>query len=100
MTTVIGPCLACGDACSGDRVYSGIVGPFCTVACRDKNDDLKLWERANAYAGRVRERIANGETGRGLAELYDADVARAFVIGYASGLEDASSVSKRRTVKR
>lgn len=93
--TVIGPCLACGAACTSARVYSGVVGPFCTVKCRDKQEDTKLWERANAYAGRVK----SAQQASGAPMLEEVDVARAFVIGFASGCEYQAGQG-RRTVKQ
>jgi len=98
MRTVIGPCLACGDACDDGRVYSGCVGPFCSVRCRNKQDDRKLWERANAYALRIFE--VTESVACGGAQFQESDIARAFVIGYAAGLEAGQSDVGRRTVKR
>ena len=95
-------CLACGDTCRIVR-WSGAVGPFCSERCQNKNDDARLWGRASAYAERVRatrlrSTLLSGRmpTARCCA-LDESDVARAFVIGYAAGVEETSL---RRRVKR
>ena len=46
-------------------------------------DDIALLNRANAYAARVEQEAASI---RGAAVTAD-DIARAFVIGYAAGVE-------------
>lgn len=92
---IVAPCLACGNICSS-AIYSGAVGPFCSVRCRDKNEDREVWTRATAYASRLAEhRHSSGDT-----DFEESDVSRAFVIGYAAGLEAGHSVSGRRTVKK
>jgi len=30
-----GPCVKCRKACDDNRVFFGVCGPFCSVACRD-----------------------------------------------------------------
>lgn len=98
MKRPIGPCLACGDECTDARVYSGAVGPFCGVPCRNKQDDLKIWSRAQAYADRVAHH-RDSEVSGGGDWILVADVARAFVIGYAAGLEEGH-VNARRAVRK
>lgn len=80
-------CLACGEEC---RIvhWSGAVGPFCSQACQAKNEDLRLWGRASAYAGRVLQ---------GKPQPDESDIARAFVIGYAAAAEE---YAHRRTVRK
>lgn len=93
-------CLACGDALRNESpVYLGVWGPFCSDACRDKTnaDNTKLWERATGYASRV----VQSRQVTGLAEVVEeSDVSRAFVIGYAAGLEDGRGAVGRRTVRK
>jgi hypothetical protein len=31
----VGPCVHCRKPCDENRVYFGVVGPFCSVPCRD-----------------------------------------------------------------
>jgi endogenous inhibitor of DNA gyrase (YacG/DUF329 family) len=91
------PCIACGATITGLTVWDEAVGPFCSKGCRDKQSDLGVWIRANAYARRIFE-ITEGLACGG-AQFQESDVARAFVIGYAAGLE-AGHVSGRRTVRK
>jgi hypothetical protein len=93
LVRVSSSCLACGEAVGFDRVWSGTVGPFCDSKCRDTNEDRDVWKRANLYAERVASDVLEVDG----ATLEVVDVARAFVIGYAAGLEAASS---RRTVRK
>jgi len=87
----------CGTECTDARVYSGAVGPFCGVPCRDKQEDVRVWSRAVAYATRVTDAR---DAGDGLPpECFESDVARAFVIGYAAGLEEGH-VNARRAVRK
>jgi hypothetical protein len=78
-------------------MWSGTVGPFCSEVCRNRQGDKLIWLRANLYAARVVD---------GLSEIAppspieSADVARAFVLGYAAGLEDGHGAVGRRTVKK
>lgn len=99
---VVAPCLACGAKCEPEALYSGAVGPFCTVKCRDKNEDREVWVRATGYASRLAEHVRSGrklETSEP-SGFEESDVARAFVIGYAAGLEAGHSAAGRRTVKK
>lgn len=93
------PCLACGAAI-GNAWWSGSVGPFCSQACREKNEDRAVWERANAYASRVGAHRYSEPHRWEASGLEESDVARAFVIGYAAGLEAGHSAVGRRTVKK
>lgn len=98
---VAAPCLACGAAVA-IAWWSGAVGPFCTKACRDKNEDRKVWERATAYAARVAAHKYSDAHRSEASGIEESDVARAFVIGYAAGLEalDTRRLRGRRTVKK
>jgi len=101
------PCLACGDACGGPPTnaahWSGNVGPFCSEACRNKQQDVAVWSRANAYAARVEESLktmTRSDYSTPTHQPFEtSDVARAFVIGYAAALEMSQGVG-RRTVKK
>jgi hypothetical protein len=68
------------------------VGPFCDGQCRDTNEDRAVWVRANSYAERVAADVAEVEG----SSIELVDVARAFVIGYAAGIEAASSRRVRK----
>jgi hypothetical protein len=94
---VLPPCLACGGRCE-QTFWSGAVGPFCGKTCRDKNDDTEVWQRATDYAARLVESRRSEQT-RG-PEVIESDVARAFVIGFAAGVERENIPARRRTVKR
>jgi hypothetical protein len=96
---VLAPCLACG-AVIGHAWWSVAVGPFCSQVCRDKNEDRAVWERANAYASRVGAHKYSDAHNSEASGLEESDVARAFVIGYAAGLEAGNSAVGRRTVKK
>jgi hypothetical protein len=88
-------CLACGADLVACSVWDGAVGPFCTPLCRDKQADREVWHRAVAYADRVSAKTNFA----GADHVNASDVARAFVIGYAAGLE-AGHVEVRRTVRK
>jgi hypothetical protein len=34
-------CLGCGKVVDGERVYFGVVGPFCCVPCRNRWNERK-----------------------------------------------------------
>jgi hypothetical protein len=98
---VLAPCLACGADIGGRSPWwSGAVGPFCTQSCREKNEDRSVWERANAYASRVGVHKYSEAHNSEASGLEESDVARAFVIGYAAGLEAGHTAVGRRTVKK
>lgn len=95
------PCMTCGAShpFALPAIWMGSIGPFCTVACRQANEaDAKVWERATSYAKRVQDSAMRAAIGVP-PQLEEADVSRAFVIGFAAGVEHARGVG-RRTVKK
>lgn len=93
-------CLACGGRhpFALPALWSGAVGPFCSAKCKAANDhehNQRVWDRATAYSSRVMTSASASEIG-----LTESDIARAFVIGYAAGLEDGCSMVGRRTVRK
>lgn len=104
---VLGPCLACGEDARNTKTagpwWSGVVGPFCSQTCRDKQEDKAAWERGNAYALRVEDNLKTMTSASYSTPTHQpfetGDVARAFVIGYAAGVEARHGVG-RRTVKK
>ncbi len=69
----------------------------------DEERNARIHSRATAYAMDEMSRLrASGRvTGNDSAPVVtEADLARAFVIGYAAGLEDGRSAVGRRTVRK